>query len=49
MEYSSDMDDIYENIEEHNPNKKWKILMAFDDLITGILSNKLSYLSETKN
>ena len=34
------MDDIYENIEEYNPNKKWKILIAFDDMIADTLSNK---------
>ena len=33
MEYSNDMDDIYKNIEEYNPNKKHKILIVFDDLI----------------
>ena len=26
-----DMDDIYENIDEYNPNKKLKILIALDD------------------
>ena len=26
-----DMDDIYENIEEYNPNKKRKMLIVFDD------------------
>ena len=40
IEYSSDMDDIYQNIEEYNPNKKRKILIVFDDLIADILSNK---------
>ena len=34
------MDDIYENIEEYNPNKKRKILIVFDDMISDILSNK---------
>ena len=34
------MDDIYKNIEECNPNKKQKILMVFDDMITDTLSNK---------
>ena len=34
------MDDIYKNIEEHNPNKKRKILIFFQDLIADILSNK---------
>ena len=27
IEYSNDMDDIYENIEEYNPNKERKILL----------------------
>ena len=30
IEYSNDMDDNYKNIEEHNPNKKHKILIVFD-------------------
>ena len=30
IEYSDDMDDIYKNIEEYNPNKKCKILIAHD-------------------
>ena len=34
------MDDIYKNIEECNPNKKQKILMVFDEMITDTLSNK---------
>ena len=34
------MDNIYENIEECNPNKKRKILIVFDDMIADILSNK---------
>ena len=40
IEYSNDMDDIYKNIEEYNPNKKRKILIAFDEMVTDILSNK---------
>ena len=40
IEYSNDMDDIYKNIEECNPNKKQKILIVFDDLIADMLSNK---------
>ena len=39
------MDDIYKNIEEHNPNKKREILIVFDDMIADMLSNKkLNYL-----
>ena len=40
MEYSNDMDDIYKNIEEYNPNKKHTVLMTFDDMIADMLSNK---------
>ena len=31
---------FYKNIEEHNPNKKWKICIIFDDTIANMLSNK---------
>ena len=34
------MDDIYKNIEECNPNKKWEILVIFDDTIADMISNK---------
>ena len=34
------MDYIYKNIEEHNPNKKRKILIVFDDMIADMLRNK---------
>ena len=34
------MNDIYKNIEEYNPNKERKILIAFDDIIDDMLSNK---------
>ena len=33
VEYLNDMDDIYKNIEEYNPNKKQKILIVFDDMV----------------
>ena len=38
--YPNDVNDIYKNIEEYNPNKKRKILIVFDDTIADILSNK---------
>ena len=38
IEYSNDMDDIYINIEEYNPNKKRKILIVFNDMIADMLS-----------
>ena len=34
------MDDIYKNIEEYNPNNKFKILLFFNDMIADMLSNK---------
>ena len=34
------MDDVYENIDDYNPNKKRKILIVFDDMIADIMSNK---------
>ena len=40
IEHSNDMNDIYKNIEEYNPSKKRKILIAFDDTIADMLSNK---------
>ena len=40
IEFSNDMNGIYKNIEENNPNKKRKILIAFDNLIADMLSNK---------
>ena len=35
------MDDVYQNIEEYNPNKKRKILIVFDDMIADILSKQI--------
>ena len=40
IEYSNDVDDMYKNIEEYNPNNKRKILIVFDDMIADMLSNK---------
>ena len=40
IEFSNNMDDIYINIEEYNPNKKGKISIVFDHMIFEMLSNK---------
>ena len=40
IECSNTMDDIYENIDDYNPNRKRKILIVFDDMIADIMSNK---------
>ena len=39
-ENSDNMDDIYKNIKEYNPNKERKILIIFDDMIAEMLNNK---------
>ena len=40
IEFSNDIDDIYENIEEYNPNKKREISIVFNDVIADIVSDK---------
>ena len=40
IEYSNDMQDVYKNIEEYNPEKKRKVLMVFDDMIADMINNK---------
>ena len=40
IEHSNNIYDIYKKIEEYNPNKKRKILIAFDDMIADMHSNK---------
>ena len=40
IEYSNTMDDIYEKIDDYNPNRKTKILIVFDDMIEDIIKNK---------
>ena len=34
------MNDIYKSIEEYKPNKRRKILIVFDDMISDMLSDK---------
>ena len=34
------MQDVYKNIEDYSPNKKRKVLIVFDDIITDIINNK---------
>ena len=42
IEYSNDMQDVYKNIDEYNIDKKRKILIVFDDMITDMINNKKS-------
>ena len=40
IECSAIMDDVYQNIDDYNPNRKRKILIAFDDMNADITANK---------
>ena len=40
MEYSNDMQDVYKNIDDYNPIKKRKALIAFDDMIPDMINKK---------
>ena len=40
IECSNTMDDIYENANEYNLSRRRKILILFDDMIAGIMTNK---------
>ena len=40
IEYSNDMQDVYENIEDYNLEKEGKILIVFEDMIADMINNK---------
>ena len=40
IDCSNTMDDVYENINNYNPNRKRKVLIVFDDMIADIMTNK---------
>ena len=40
VEYSNTMHDIFNNIYYYNPTRKRRILIAFDDMIADIMTNK---------
>ena len=40
IEYSNNMDDIYDNIEDYNKGGKRKVLIVFDDIISHVMPNK---------
>ena len=48
IEYSNNMDNIHEKIEEYNPSKKRKTLIVFYDMIADMLSNKKLNLTVTE-
>ena len=40
IECSNTMDDVYNNIHNHNPNRNKKKSVVFDDMIAHIMTNK---------
>ena len=36
------MHDVYENIDDYNPDKENKVLIVFDDMIADMIHNKKS-------
>ena len=40
IEYSNTIDDVYNNINDYNPNRNRKILIAFDGMVADIKTNK---------
>ena len=40
IDCSNTMDDVYENIDDYNLNRKRKVLIVFDDMIADITTNK---------
>ena len=40
IEYSNDMPDVYKNVSYYNPDKEFKILIVFDDMIADMINNK---------
>ena len=40
IDWSNTMDNLYENIDDYNPNGKRKILIVFNVMIADIMTNK---------
>ena len=40
IEYSNNMHDIYDNIEDYNKKRKRKVLIVFDDMASHVMSDK---------
>ena len=40
IEYSNDMHDVYQNINQYNPDKENKTLIVFDDMIADMINKK---------
>ena len=44
VEYSNNINDVYENIDDYNPNKDRKIVIVFDDMIAEKLPSRITEL-----
>ena len=40
IEYSNNMHDIYDDINDYNEKREGKVLIGFDDMISHVMSNK---------
>ena len=40
IEYSNDIQDVYNNINDYSPDKENKILIVFDDMVADMINNK---------
>ena len=40
IEYSNDINEVYDNIEDYNPKREHKVLIVIDDMIADMLANK---------
>ena len=45
IEYPNIMDNVYNNIDDYNPNRNRKILIVFDDIIADTNTKKISNLN----
>lgn len=48
IEYSSDIDDLYNNIQDYNPRKRRRALIVFDDMNANMISNKKPHPTVTE-
>ena len=40
MDYSNDMQNVYKNIEDYNPDKERNVLIVFEDIIADMINKK---------
>ena len=45
IEYSNNMHDVYNNINDYNPDKENEILIVFDDVIAYMINNEKTKLN----